>query len=416
MAAPDPTLTITISGNNMVTVVTSLGAKAPKAVELNLSQLDREVINIFETLLRDGRIAPTRTKGSTRAPSRELIALGQLLYRALFETTGIDEFFQNQLRDLIKALNPGQRLRVELVFDQTTSDLAKLPWEWLYWPGGDFLATKANLVLTRVINTGEIRQDIKPAKGELKILVIIAQPEDVFEGIIEDPGTIKKVQNEIKAELQGLEQRVKGVKIVEMLDNPTGDDLDNALARYTPDVVHYVGYGNYDSQHDEASIALVEANKTSAYWCPSNSFAKYFESWSPQLVFLHLCQVTESDTRAAYMSANFAKLVPDMILKGIKAVIAMQYPVAGEVAQKFTRVFYENLGRGSIAAAVQEGRRQLNLDARTYHRLGAPVLIMHCNDGEIMSLRTELPGEETAAGTGAGGSTVTAVPPRLPER
>jgi hypothetical protein len=74
-----------------------------------------------------------------------------------------------------------------------------------------------------------------------------------------------------------------------------------------------------------------------------------------------------------------------MVMAGIPAVVAMQFPISDRAAIAFARKFYPLLAHGDpVDAAVAEGRRAIRLaEARTME-WGTPVLFMRFEDGDIL--------------------------------
>jgi hypothetical protein len=344
------------------------GGDRPRKIQL--STLEIEVLKLFEKMLREGRINDYQ----------ELILLGRIMYKAIF--TDIEEAF-------IKALGEAtgkERLRVELVFQDNANELADLPWEFLYYPGvrNSFLATKTDLVLMRHIPPGYTRERFAPFTEDLKILIVNVQPQEILQEMEE---VDDRPYEPIIETMKDLKVNYP-IEIVAELTEPTAENLMDVLNEKRPHIVHYIGYGKSTSGPGprQDCIALLQSDLQRAHWLTSTEFAAYFEDTRPELVFLHLCQVPNKAPRLEYMQANFGQLAPQLLNKRIKAVIAMQYPVNPDIAQKFTERFYRSLARGdSVATAVQEGRRNLYLLGRAYSRLGSPVLYMSSFDGLILS-------------------------------
>ena len=363
------------------------GAGEAGPVKLALDPTRRQVVELFEEWLREGKIGKRR----------ELKVLGTLLYEAIF-TGDVGNFFKRKLADFEKSLkderklSPEKRLRVELVFRQKAQDLARLPWEFLFCPDtetsrGFFLSSKTNLVLSRHIPSDVNRVVLNASEIPLKILVVLAQPKAILDKIAlgAKGGTDEKKTdyNPVINDIENFEKRMSSdgkqplVK-VKVLRDPTFDEFIKQLEEYKPHVLHYIGHGRYDEKEKD-SLCLLEENRTEAKWLSSEAFAGVFEGGQPRLVFLQICQDPTESSRV-----NFADLAPALIGMNVQAVVALRYPVTVAVARKFTNRLYDMLlNRESVASAVHEARRWMNLvdiDAS----LGSPVLFMHSYDGPIL--------------------------------
>jgi hypothetical protein len=374
-------LTVEVNDNDTVSIQSGEGGS--ETGKIFLDPVRRKMIKVFDNLLRRGKISG----------DDELGLLGEILYEAIFNGE-VETFFKGRLKQLDAArqaneLLKEERLRVELVFREGSNaqELGKYPWEFLYYPDeGTPLATKANIVLCRHMPTRGInRENITPPEGPLKVMLVIARPDEFLPDIndekaVEYEKNFEAIVNDI-LNLKNL--KTSQIEILEPLKSPTVDKLAQALVELKPHIVHYIGHGRYSSAGE---IALIRESCQSVHWCSSATFADCFEGVPPRLVFLHLCAGVQNDKVSAdYLKANFAELAPELIQKRVQAVVAMRYPVHHVAAQKFTKNFYQALAEGrTVAAAVQIGRRFSTLSVRD-SALGSPVLFMHSKDGSIFA-------------------------------
>ena len=155
-------------------------------------------------------------------------------------------------------------------------------------------------------------------------------------------------------------------------------------------MLHYIGHGHYDEK-EKGSLCLLEENRTEAKWLSSETFAGLFERANRGS-----CSSKFARVRPNRRGSNFADLAPALIGMNVQAVVALRYPVKVAVARKFTNRLYDMLlSRESVASAVQEARRWINLvdiDAS----LGSPVLFMRSYDGPILQEPTAAAPKSTA--------------------
>jgi CHAT domain-containing protein len=325
---------------------------------INLTELDADLIRLFERwlVLRDRQWRED-----------EIRAFGSLLHRYLFESQ-----VWSWIESAIHALAKGDRIRLELSFPGKPpySRLAAIPWEYLYQPAregrnGYFLATDARIVLSRYIPL-EAGERAFATPEDLRMLVAVSQPDDRRLGPV--------MYDDVLAAITQWAQE-SGVA-VSVLDKPTAARLQEAIAPpggRGPDLVHFMGHGEFDPDHGEARLALV-ADDGSADWISDQRLADIFSraGVAPRAVVLHSCEGGHAD-----FSVSFAGLAPQLARSGVQCVVAMQYAVTNETAIAFSTSLYRHLTAGEdIDVAVQESRWDMSglNAARDPRLLGIPVL------------------------------------------
>jgi hypothetical protein len=342
--------------------------------ELALTPLHRNLISLFDDWLRSDSKNPRITR------REELETLGSLLYATLLNGR-VGGLFERS----VKEATTEDRLRVQLVFgSDDTLPLARIPWEFLYYPDtratkGFFFLAHPALILARYIPLSTPRPPLRVGRGGLKFLTVLSQPAG------ERPVMGRPVLDEIRRLCveRGLQQ--------ETLEDPTIERFRAALKRVQPHVLHFVGHGQYEQQHREGTIALLGRNGE-AVWVTDDTFAEYFRNWVPRLVVLHACEGGHVD-----LSSNFAGLAPQLIRMKVPAVVAMQYPISNQTGLAFIRSFYDSLGNGEpVDNACHDARQAITLDnprAYSSRDFGAPVLYMNSRDGKIIiSKKAAVPG------------------------
>ena len=333
--------------------------------------LDADLIRLFERWLGE------RDRTWRRD---EITVIGRVLYRLLLDGV-VGEFVERTLDQL----GAGDRLRLRLAFAGDSSDqfrhLPAVPWEYLYAPDragrpGFFLATHPRLILCRHIRLETGQGAFAPADTPLRLLVIVSQPDDPYLGeVVSEPV------------LTAINRLTTGLPIsVDTLQNPTMDDLLEALRERRPHILHFMGHGDYDQAAEEGRIALV-GDDGGTRWVPDRLFVEIIQRAGavPRLVVLHSC-----DGGRVNYSANFAGMAPQLIRNGVQCVVAMQYAVTNRVAIDFSTAFYRHLSAGhSVDEAVQEGRwritRPSDADSDDPRLLGVPVIYLYSRDAIIRS-------------------------------
>ena len=291
--------------------------------------------------------------------------LGNQLYQALFPTN-----IHGQLRATIAGAAE-RKVRLRLVFD--LPELAALPWEFLYDDRTNiFLANNTQTVLSRYIDVPLQKRELKAATLPLKVLLVISSPTD------QQKLDVAGEESLIRA---ALAKHIDAGQIeLDVLPEATIRNINQKLREKPYNVFHFIGHGDF--QHNKGSIALVDQDgKTKLL--DEEGFANFFLGNSNLgLAVLNSCQ-------GATVSSNqaFAGIAPNLVRRGIPAVVAMQYSILDSTAKLFADEFYRTLALGwPVDAAIQTTRnaisQEVGLDQRDF---ATPVLYMRAKDGMILS-------------------------------
>jgi hypothetical protein len=318
--------------------------------------LDADLIRLFEGWLR------LRNRSWREV---EIRTFGSLLHRFLFGERGWD-WVEGVIRQVQPAL-----VHLELVFpaDGEYARLAAIPWEYLYRPerpgrAGEHLAADRKLVLSRYIPS-EHGEPPVPEKDRLQVLVVVSQPNDPLLGEV----LYEDVLAQIKQTVAALDWSL------DLLYNPTAKQLsDHLFAGAVPDLVHFIGHGQFDPERGEASLALTNQSGYGTDWVADRRLADIItrEGSAPRAVVLHACEGGVAD-----FPISFAGLAPQLVRKGVPNVVAMQYAITNDTAIEFSRSLYQSIARGvDLAIAVQEARWQISRfgDEPDPRLLGVPVV------------------------------------------
>lgn len=106
---------------------------------------------------------------------------------------------------------------------------------------------------------------------------------------------------------------------------------------------------------------------------------------SVQLAFLNACQ-TAVQTHSHTLDP-FNGVATSLVLAGLPAVVAMQFPITDEAALAFATGFYAHLSIGEpVDQAVTFGREALHLAMADSLEWGTPVLLMRVRDGHLFEI------------------------------
>ncbi len=289
-----------------------------------------------------------------------------------------ERLFAGDVRDaLMLSLGSVRRkqegLRLRLIVEPP--ELAALPWEYLYDPGGKFfLATSAEIPLSRYIHVAE--QIPPPTELPLKILVVISSPSDLEAlGVDEEKGWIQQALNKLDEE-----RKVE----LEVLSSATRQEIRSRLESGGYHVFHFIGHGDF--YRNRGYLALIDETSGRADWMDEEDFRDFFLGYrTVRLVVLNACRGAQTSSREALVGT-----APRLVQRGVPAVVAMRYDIADETAILFSRTFYGSLAEGQpVDVAMSTTRRAIWQDIGRHRRdFGQPVLFMRIEDGIIATFKS----------------------------
>ena len=322
--------------------------------------------------------------------------------------------FVKQLSEQEKRGEPESRLRLMLVLHKKAKRLSMFPWEFICMPSGDggseeegsFLAGEnTDLILARFVPDTNPPRDVQPDSESkaLRILIALSEPEKL--PIVE--------ANILIDELLGLKSKQI---IVEPFYLPTRRTLSKKIAEFKPHIMHFIGHGRKDGlalHREEQELEELRAEDKSladlgepplpveafADWLDGKSVRDLFSDYRPPLVFLHACE-----GGAPYLLrrslTSFSSTARELAYTTIPAVIAMQYKISNDDAQRFAQKFYRQIRKGKhIDEAVMVARRELGRfspsksgQAWGDRRFGTPVIYLQSEKPIIQAPLSETEG------------------------
>lgn len=284
--------------------------------------------------------------------------------------------------------NDGLRIRLRL-FQQ----LSVLPWEYALIQPTDEAPTPVDfLALNPRISVVRHQQIAIPAvpfrSGEKhRLIVAMASPKP-------DPPypklDLKKEQQGIKAALE----LVPGIDAVYRPDydeepgsrGVTEDDLKQVLGQPV-DVFHFSGHGAFRTGFG-ARLHTVEKQGTivlakedgSANPLSADELCVLLAQSSVRLAILDACETAESD-----IFQSWGSVAAGLLKGGIPAVVAMQFSIYDDLAQRFAQAFYQNIVAGrTVDEAVAQARHEMWRHGEADRDWGTPVLYMRNSGGCIL--------------------------------
>ncbi|MCJ8279578.1 MAG: AAA-like domain-containing protein [Rivularia sp. ALOHA_DT_140] len=308
---------------------------------------------------------------SNQTNSELFKALGSQLYQAIFP----DKINARFHATLAAAREKKESVRLRLIFE--SPELASLPWEFLYDEDTNtFLGNNTETVLSRYIDVPLPKRDIKAASLPLKVLLVISSPGDL--ATLDIAGEEELIRS-------ALGKHIKAGNIeLDVLKAATIRNLNQKLREKPFNVFHFIGHGVFEN--NQGFIALVD-NDGKSKLLDDESFANLFlGDRHVNLVILNSCQGAKVSSNQA-----FAGTAPNLVRRGIPAVVAMQYSILDNTAKIFADEFYRTLALGfPVDTAIQSTRNAISMEVALDKRdFATPVLYMRAKDGIILDVINE---------------------------
>ncbi len=258
----------------------------------------------------------------------------------------------------------GRGLRLRLHIDSW--ELSRLPWELLYDARrDDFLVFDPMVSLVRYLRLHAVPPSPRQSPI-LRIMALVASPSDQLQL---DSARELAV---LKSSLQELEAGGQ-VEII-VYEHITHEKLQVALMEHRPDVVHFIGHGQYN-QEQHMGLLLLEDEEGRSDPLEAPEAARLLRRYGVSLVVLNACETA---------SGAWAGLAPALVRAEIPAVVAMQWPVEDRAAIRFSRTFYKALSMGqTIDECVAEGRVGASVGSPDPNDWAAPVLFLRSLSGRL---------------------------------
>jgi hypothetical protein len=313
-------------------------------------------------------------RGRPPSDMEHLKKFGLRLYKDLPEA--VRERYQGARDRAVAEEYAGVRLRLNF----TDPRLATIPWEFLYdLKRGEFLGLSGQTILVRY--TELPYPYVLSFRLPLKILVVAPSPRDL------SPLDAGQEHQRIEGTLKEL--REAGLTAVHWLDfaetkRPVSlETLHDALFTFRPHVLHFIGHGTFDEQHEEGLLFFEHKETWQKDPVSSWRLAQLAtSSESLRLVFLNACKGAETSE-----VENLSSVAASLVQKGILAVIGMQFMVTDKAAIEFAGKFYQRLAQGApVDTAVQEARIHLGVVKDNPVEWATPALYLLPRDGRVFKV------------------------------
>ncbi len=315
-------------------------------------------------------VEPAQPEAPAAATPQEV---GDALFNALF--SGPVRSLLDRSMGMIHGQEKGLRIKIHVDPEEPSlAPLSSLPWEFIYRKDThDFLNLSRFTPILRYLDVQRPYTPL-PLEPPLRILVVMSEPEG-FVGL--------DLQRE-RALIESTWAQQGDVE-VDFMENATMLALQDRLSEEKWHVLHYMGHGAFDEASGRGVLVLEDQRQQGVMVDGTTLGILLRDASSLRLVFLNACETARVGQQQGL--DPFAGVAAAMVLAGVPAVVAMQFPITDQAAIQFSQRFYPLLARGyPVDEAVAEGRRAIRLANASTLEWGTPVLFMRAPNGEIFKV------------------------------
>lgn len=299
---------------------------------------------------------------------------GQQLCEQLFFDQRVRSYFNEARMDAEKSQRP---LRLRLSLDPDDPHLHDLRWEALADPRDEtWLLTNEQVYFSRFLHsTSSSWERVKlRSRGELRALVVIANPVELKHGLFQAGGKVLAPIN-VEGEIERAKNSLAGLELDILAsdpDEPGSVDVARIMERLRQgyDILYFVCHGallSFDTKTDPYLLLDVPEGKDN-HFVSGETLAIAIKDLppdrKPRLVVLASCEsagrgegsTTDEDQTADFQGALKA-FGPLLARYGVPAVVAMQGSITMKTVEKFIpRFFSELLKDGEVDHAMSVAR------------------------------------------------------------
>jgi hypothetical protein len=316
---------------------------------------------------------PEDTPEGIEVPTPEEI--GRELFESLF-SSNVRALFERSQGMLHGERNVGLRIKLRIDLDEGPglATVAGLPWEYMYRQDRrEFLSLSMETPVVRYLEVPRPPEPL-PLELPLRILFVLSSPQDQPELDLDREQQL--IHQALKA------QHEAGRVEFDILEHATASALLHKLDEREYHVVHYLGHATVDPDSGEGALCLEDAEGRTSLLPAHKLTTLLRDRKTVRLVFLNACQ-TAAMTGDCEGSDAFLGVTPALVMGGMTAVVAMQFPISDEAAKAFSEELYSQLARHRpVDEAVSKARQAVQV--RTHgQEWGTPALFMRTSDGRV---------------------------------
>ncbi|TWT92724.1 CHAT domain-containing protein [Stieleria varia] len=305
--------------------------------------------------------------------------IGEQLFDALFHGESLALLSRN-----LDALGGElSSLQIRLHIDQAdpgVSVLNRLPWELMRDRRmGEYLGLSNRTPIVRYLEVPR-NYTAFAFKPPFRVLVVMSNPDGVAKLDLDRERSLIESSWGKRDDVQ-----------VDFLSKATTDQLQRRLQGATYHVLHFMGHGTFDRQSGVGKLVM-ENEDGSACLISGEALGRILRDTSLRLVFLNACQTAQvgaggaSSIESQMSERAFSGVASSLVLAGLPAVLAMQFPISDTAAIAFSETFYRLLPQcRPLEYVVAEARKrvdQLQFESGATE-WATPVLFSRLGDGRI---------------------------------
>ncbi len=151
-------------------------------------------------------------------------------------------------------------------------------------------------------------------------------------------------------------------------------------------ILHFIGHAKLDASTGEGCLVFEDKNGAADPISAEGLVTLLKDLTSLRLVFLNACD-TARTVRGKGLDP-FAGVATALVMAGLPAVVAMQFPISDEAAITFSRTVHLRLAAGEpLDTAVTEGRQAIFAEDHSTMEWAIPVVFTRVADGFIFNPR-----------------------------
>lgn len=352
--------------------VSSPAGDARSSFQLDPDTLGTLLSNLGETVRSAGLTATRGVVRNVEAQSPENV--GERLFNAVFQGAILSRL--DHSLGMIAGKEQGLRIKIHInPEDQDLVQLVGLPWELFYRRETRRYLNLSKL--TPVVRYLEVPIPFKkvPFQSPLRVLVAIANPSG------SEQLDLSAERNQIERSLDAMEDCE-----VDIIEHASVQDLLDKLAEKDYHVLHYMGHGDFDERTGKGVLVMEDGENGKTLVSGQKLGMLLKDEPTMRLVFINACNTAKATQRHGL--DPFSGVASALVMAGMPAVVAMQFPISDTAAIRFSRQFYKELTNGSpVDTAVAEGRKAISVAEEQTMEWATPVLFMRARDGVLFEIK-----------------------------
>ncbi len=303
--------------------------------------------------LNDRALRFSINTGKAREEQKDLYVSANILNELIEDMSTNNNWDKDVARTVFELLIPNdfkdeikKQFKTMWVLDNTA---AVYPWELLHDSSNSTFPICYNTGMIRQLQTDKYRSQVEPSSGN-KVLIIGDPDLNGYRGAPQLPGALEEAK--MVADLLN----EYGCKTKNSCFQKSSVQIIKALFKDEYRIIHLAGHGVFNKKSPNSSGMLIGNNVFLS--------AKEISQMSkvPDLVFVNCCFLGKVDAQSEELFSNRYRLAANigtqLIMNGVKVVIAAGWAVEDKAAKNFTEVFYRNFLNGiNFGDAITAARK-----------------------------------------------------------